>query len=118
MTVNKGSKGVLSEMFLNMGRQLNLFFLFMFVRLGEWYYNKEIKNDETAALIEPPERIEGVSDSTCPICKRKLEKKLIAMKCCGCVFCEECITLKLKDIGKCFVCCNSIDERDLVKIFN
>lgn len=118
MVVNKGSKGVLSEKFLNVGRQLNLFFLFMFIRLGEWYYKKEIKNEEGSIEIDAPQKIEGIANSKCPLCKNRLEKDLIAVKCCGCVYCDGCVKRLMQESKKCYTCGNLMDEKNLVKIFN
>jgi len=119
MTVNKGSTGVVSEKFLHLGRQLNLFFLFMFVRLGEWYYKKE-SNNEIGVEIEAPGKINSleIKESICPICKSLMNNhSIIAVKCCGTVYCENCIRKEVEESGKCFVCANFIEDEDLVKIF-
>ncbi len=119
MTVNKGSTGVVSEKFLHLGRQMNLFFLFMFVRLGEWYYKKE-PNNEIGLEIEAPEKIISaeIKESICPICKSLMNNQsIIAVKCCGTAYCENCIRKDVEESGKCFVCANFIEDEDLVKIF-
>jgi hypothetical protein len=116
MTVNLGSKENFSDKFLNVGKQINLFFLYMFIRMGEWYYQKENKM-HTIVEIKPPVK-ENLK--ICPICRQEsLEiKQPMATRCCGFVFCEQCITDHLKSNTICPNCGFSISSLFLIKVYN
>jgi hypothetical protein len=107
MTVNQGNKDNLSDKLLNIGRQLNLFFLYMFMKFGEWYYSKENIVGQTVE-IKPP--IKNIESSVCPTCKNTPNIPC-ALKCCGIVFCERCIS----NLDKCPICKS---EPFPVKIYN
>lgn len=116
MTVNEGSKKALSDQILNLGKQINLFFLYIFIKLGEWYYSKETKSSDVVE-IEPPKRhIKNISEN-CPVCSNQIIQPT-AVKCCGCVYCDTCIKSALKKSDQCPVCKNEISELDLIRIFN
>jgi hypothetical protein len=114
MIVNQGSKDTLSDKYLNMGKQLNLFFLFMAMRLGEWYYNKDNYREQSIKEILPPKK-KPLSNNICPLCKGEL-KNPTALKCCGIVHCDVCISSYYKRTNKC-PNCNSLIREHLVKIF-
>lgn len=116
MTVNQGSKEVFSDKFLNVGKQLNLFFLYMFIRIGEWYYQKENKIDKVAD-IKPPIKEEY---KECPLCKIDTSQiqSPIALRCCGYVYCENCINNYMKHHTKCRNCNISISNVFLIKIYH
>lgn len=115
MIVNQGTKDTMSDKFLNIGKQLNLFFLYMFIRFGEWYYTKEVKN-ETVIEIDPPKINNRAVLNKCPICNDGIISPIV-VKCCGFVYCDICLREYLKSKEKCLICKNSIDIAKLIKIY-
>jgi hypothetical protein len=114
MIVNQGSKAVLSDKFLNIGKQLNLFFLFTAMRLGEWYYSKDKAGEEGVLNIPPPKK--KINNNSCVICKNEITEP-VALKCCGIVICEKCINGYMKNKDKCPDCETLLSPTLLVKIF-
>jgi hypothetical protein len=115
MVVNQGSKD--TDKFLNIGKQLNLFFLFIIIRFGEWYYSKETKDENKIVEIDPPKNINKlVEKNNCPICKKSEIESPVAMRCCGYVLCEICVGSN-KTSGKCLVCLNKINSNYYIKIY-
>jgi hypothetical protein len=116
MRVNQGSKEDFSDKFLNVGKQINLFFLYMFIRMGEWYYQKENKLEKIVEIIPPA----GGSSKTCPLCRIESSeiKQPVACRCCGFVHCEQCITEHLKTNAKCPSCGFTINSLFLIKMYN
>lgn len=117
MIVNQGSKESFSDKFLNIGKQLNLFFLYMVIRFSEWFLqrNKQ-KSDETITEVEPPRNVNKQNiKNECPIChsKTNLIKNQIVLSCCGFIYCEEC----LKNKHKCKICETNIETIITIKIF-
>lgn len=119
MTVAQGSKEAFSDKFLNIGKQLNLFFMYMFIRFGEWFYQKETKN-EIQEEIDPPLVNNKIHPENCPICQNELKRInniLVAARCCGFVFCENCMTNHLNLKSKCPMCSFNININHLIKIY-
>jgi len=120
MTINKGSTGSFSDKFLNIGKQINLFLLFIFIRLGEWYYSKDTSENKSIQIETPVvEKTEKHSIRTgneyenenmnlgkvlfhkgkCFICgKRPNNDELLVLICCGMMFCETCYKIKINKI--------------------
>ena len=119
MIVNKGSKEAFSDKFLNIGKQINLFIIFLFLRIGEWYYNKEIENNNSPVKLKSPEKI-ITTKYACPICLINSSEisSVYAARCCGYIFCELCIKNHLKLYNSCFFCKNASNESELIKIYN
>lgn len=116
MTVNQGNKDLLSDKILNFGQQINLFFLYIFIKLGEWYYSNETKSNDIVQ-IEPPKRTINNVTGDCAICASEI-KRPVAVKCCGYVFCEECIMNSMKRKDECPMCKNDLSELDIIRIYN
>jgi hypothetical protein len=115
MLVNQGSKEAFSDKFLNIGKQLNLFFLFMVMRLGQWYYNKDKIVEDTTINISAPKRTKK-ADNICTLCKNEITDPMVS-KCCGTVTCESCINTYIQTHNKCSSCNDHIATTQLVKIF-
>lgn len=126
MLVNQGEK----DKIITMGKQLNLFLLFMFIKVGEWYYSKENKS-EVIVEVDPPRRdvtnnnIRVAHSDThtevvnsCLIGHSHTIKSPQAVRCCGFVFCENCIENYLKTSSKCPNCLNVINKQYLIKIYD
>jgi hypothetical protein len=119
MTVAQGSKEAFSDKFLNIGKQLNLFFMYMFIRFGEWFYQKETKN-EIQEEVEPPLVNKKTHSENCPICHNDLKRinnTIVAARCCGFVFCENCIINHLNLNAKCPMCSFNINLNYLFRIY-
>ena len=144
MTINKGSTGSFTDKFLNIGKQLNLFLLFIFIRIGEWYYSKdstEVRNIEIESpvvdktikrTINSGIEIENPSETLfrkgkCFMCDKKPNNdQILVLVCCGLIFCENCYKVKrekiLKNIMnpeefKCPICNKKIIETSFVKVY-
>lgn len=119
MIVNQGSKESFSDKFLNIGKQINLFFIYMLFRLGEWYYSKDNKIEVVNEIDPPNSNCKEIKK--CPICLKQFEynKNIIALRCCGYVFCESCINTHMDSdfLPKCPTCENSLNNQHLVKIY-
>lgn len=144
MTINKGSTGSFKDKFLNIGKQLNLFLLFIFIRLGEWYYSKD-STENRSIDIEPPAidktikktlnsgiEIKNPNESLfktgkCFMCnKRPDNNEILVLICCGLMFCENCYKNKREklqnnklrpDDFKCPICDKKIIETSFVKVY-
>lgn len=144
MTINKGSTGNFTDKFLNIGKQLNLFLLFIFIRIGEWYYSKESTENKNSE-IEPPVvektikrslssgiEIENPSETSfkkgkCFMCNKKPSNdEILVLICCGLMFCENCYKDKRDKIQKnnlsseefkCPVCGKKIVDTSFVKVY-
>lgn len=118
MTVNRGSNDVISDKILNFGKQINLFFLYIFIKFGEWYFSKESQANDSVVAIEPPARKINNNSSFCPVCKESNIKEPVAVKCCGYVYCDNCLKNALKIKEQCSMCENELLETDIIKIYN
>ena len=119
--VNFGSNDNFSDKFLHIGKQINLFLLYMMIRFGEWYYQKEEKQESNIVEIEKPNISIGAKQNKCPMCKINTHSiaNPKALKCCGYVICENCILSHLKIKNRCPVCQNLINkENSIVNIYN
>jgi len=142
--INKGTTGSFSDKFLNFGKQINLFLMFIFIRLGEWYYSKESNENKVHEII-PPFRIndiKAIKDSNkielnkgkCFICKKFPEKEsLFLTLCCGNIICNECFINdndnkkfiefnNLIKVGnfeyyKCLTCKKIIDGNSVIRLY-
>ena len=87
------------------------------MRIGEWYYKKDDKN-ETILELPPPKKTENTNNQ-CPICQ--INSTLIldpyVTKCCGFVFCQICINKAIKEQNKCRTCSNFLNNSCIVKIY-
>lgn len=138
MTINKGTTGNVSDKFLNIGKQLNLFLLFIFLRLGEWYYSKDSSDNKTYEIEAPldirdkdlnSENVQNkkIINRKCFICEKfpKLENVMLSI-CCGLIFCEECYLKENNQSNKsqnhrknviCPLCEKHIDDSCCTKIY-
>jgi hypothetical protein len=144
MTINKGSTGSFKDKFLNIGKQLNLFLLFIFIRLGEWYYSKD-SSENTSIEIEPPTVEKTIkktlspgvkignpketlfNNGKCFICNNKPNNyEILVLICCGLMFCEKCYKNKREKIQKntfcsedfkCPLCDKKIIDTSFVKVY-
>ncbi len=144
MTINKGSTGNFTDKFLTIGKQLNLFLLFIFIKIGEWYYSKD-SNENKNIEIEPPVvdkvikrnknsgiKIENPSEilfkkGRCFMCSKKPSSdEILVLICCGLMFCEYCYKAKREKIQKnvltpedfkCPLCDKKIVDTSFVKIY-
>ncbi len=143
MTINKGSTGSFSEKFLNIGKQINIFLLFIMIRIGEWYFSKDSNTDNKQINIAVPLVEKSVMKSVnngslkeipqktfskgkCIFCDKKLNNdEILVLICCGLIFCQTCSKTNMDKIYKnksseslnCPTCTKRIGETSYIKIY-
>jgi len=90
--------------------------LFLFIKLGEWYYSKE-ENDDRVIDVTPPIRQRKTNNNICPICNNHIIDPVL-VKCCGVVFCENCLVTMMKTKKNCPISKNEINTDFIVKIYD
>ena len=94
MIVNQGGYSASNESFIDVNKSLSLFFLYFFLKFGEWYYSKD-ENDSSITELHPPKRKLNLKSNICQICFNQIIDPVM-LKCCGTVFCENCIANFIK----------------------
>jgi hypothetical protein len=90
--------------------------LFLFIKLGEWYYSKE-ESDDRIVDVTPPTRQRNTINNICPICNNQIIEPIL-LKCCGVVVCENCLVTLMKTKKICPISMNEINTDLIVKIYD
>jgi hypothetical protein len=115
MIVNNSGANSENNESLDLSKQFNLFLLYLFIKIGEWYYSKdEIESNITE--VNPPKRSKYSVSNQCPICSSQIIEPVF-LKCCGVVFCENCLLNYMKKTKICPVSKDQISSESYVKIY-
>lgn len=97
-----------------------LFSLCLFLKYSERSYNKSNQTITKIKKIPPlQKRQDGMHlKGKCPICLTNILTSKIAIKCCGFIFCKNCIEKYVLKNEKCMICNNYIHLSSLIQLYD
>lgn len=117
VTINKGNNNITFKI-----QQVALFSMYLLFKYSAHCITQVNNNYSITSMrqLPPPQKKQELNNlkGKCPICTSIISTTKIVTKCCGVIFCINCIEKYCLQNDKCMICDNYIHKSSLIKLYD